>query len=442
MRSHALLDHPEAETFQRGLGENHLSKLEFLLAQRLRHLHNPEVPWPRMGQLEARALAHSEALHAGGEAGLSQARELLAQEDVDRVRAGAYALALHGAQGMDEVLRALARSSGELLPAWFEALALVPHSAVAVGLHRLLGSHLPEVRASAAQLLGWRREGEAARLLPLLADSFSPVRMAAALALARLRHLPALQALEARALQSSPTEAAELLRAAVLLGSSGALQQVRHLCDSTREPPALLLHLLALAGEEMDVVRLQRWVAQPSLTAPTLQVLGVLGVPSTVPMLLEHLGAEEPETSLAAAGALALMTGAPLLHQVRLRSDSDEEGEEPSGPRVELPVTEPNPWQSWWKENRARFSQAPRWRRGKPFSVGACLAELKEPYSSLEMRTRAAWELTLRTRQLVDFEPDWPVVRQQQALNQWQKMLELRGNGWDWMRTAELGRRS
>ncbi|WP_425430137.1 HEAT repeat domain-containing protein [Cystobacter ferrugineus] len=164
-------------------------------------MHDPEVPWTRLAQLEARALAHAEALHAGNAAGLPHARELLAEDEADRVRASVYALALQGSKGVDEVVQSLADAPKELLSAWFEALALVPHSAVAVGLHGLLRSPRPEVRASAVYWLGWRREGEAALLLPLLSEPHPLVRMAAALALARRRHYPALQNLAQEALQ-------------------------------------------------------------------------------------------------------------------------------------------------------------------------------------------------------------------------------------------------
>ncbi|ATB38375.1 hypothetical protein CYFUS_003809 [Cystobacter fuscus] len=421
MRSHSLLDHPEAEAFQRGLGENHLSELEFLLAQRLRYLHDPEVPWSRLGQLEARALAHAEALHAASKTGLAQTRALLTEDDANRVRASAYTLTLHGTEDMDEVFQAMDKAPEELLPAWFEALALVSHTEVAPGLCRLLSSSRSQVRASAAHWLGWRREGEAECLLPLLEDPQPVVRSATALALARLRYQHALKTIETQSRRVPPGEAVDLLPAALLMGSSDALQQVRRLCVADNPPPALL-HLLALAGDECDVARIQRCVVNPGLAISALHAMGVLGVPATVPMLLEQLEAAETKTRLAADEALSLMTGARLPHQLHLHRELDE-GENRST-WVETPVTEPKAWRRWWEDNRARFGQAPRWRRGQPFSVVACLAELKEPLSPLRVRTRAARELALHTRQSIDFEPDWPVLRQQQALNHWQKMFE------------------
>ncbi|MBZ4417985.1 HEAT repeat domain-containing protein [Myxococcus sp. RHSTA-1-4] len=410
----SLSRHPGAEDFLRELGEVHLSELEFLLAQRLRHLRNPEVPWPRVGLLEARALAHAEALHAGGAGSLVLARAALAEEDADRVRAGAYALALHGPVGLEEAVHSLSQAPEEWLPAHFEALALVPPPRVAPALMALLDSPRPVVRASAAQALGWSREGEATRLLPLLNDAMVPVREAAALALARLRYTPALPLLESLSLRVPPDEAAGLLRAALLLGSSSALEWARHLCATSCPPPSSLVELLALAGDERDVTRLQRWLVSPTLTAPALRALGILGVPSTVPLLLEYL--ESADAAPAAAQALALMTGAPLLREERLRGELDEEGEEPSGPRVTLPLTDPEPWRQWWKEHQVRFRQAIRWRHGQPFSTALCLAELKDSRSPLDVRTRAASELALHSRRSFGFEPDWPVARQKQAL--------------------------
>lgn len=412
----SLSRHPGAEDFLRELGEVHLSELEFLLAQRLRHLRSPEVPWLGVAGLEARAQAHAEALHAGGPGHLERAREALSEEDADRVRAAAYALALHGPSGLEETLRSLARAPDAGLPAHFEALALVSSAHVAPGLTALLDAPRPGVRAGAAHALGWRREGDAERLWHLRVDPEPSVRAAAVLAVARLRYAPALPQLEGSLPDVPPDESAGRLCAALLLGSSRALDQVRRLCAGSTPPSARLLELLALAGDARDVTRLQRWRGAPALTVPALRALGILGVPSTVPLLMEHLESDAAEARRAAAEALVLLTGAPLLRETRLPGALDEEGEAPSGPRVMRPLAEPEPWRRWWKAHHARFRSALRWRHGKPFSTDLCIAELREPRGSLDVRTRVAWELALRSRHPFDFEPDWPVARQQRAL--------------------------
>jgi uncharacterized protein (TIGR02270 family) len=412
----SLSQHPGAGDFLRELGEVHLSELEFLLAQRLRHLNDPEVPWSGVGGLEARAQAHAEALHAGGPGHLERAREALCEEDADQVRAAAYALALHGPTELEETLRSLARAPDAWLPAHFEAVALVSSTHVAPGLTALLDSPRPGVRARAAHALGWRREGDAARLWHLREDPEPSVRAAAVLAVARLRYAPALPQLEGALPDDPSEEAAGRLCAALLLGSSRALDPVRRLCAGSAPPPARLLELLALAGDERDVTRLLRWLGAPALTMPALRALGILGVPSAVPLLMEHLESDAAETRRVAAEALVLLTGASLVRETRLRDALDEEGEAPSGPRVMLPLAEPEPWRRWWKEHHACFRPAPRWRYGKPFSTDLCVAELREPRGSLDVRTRAGWELALRSRPSFDFEPDWPVARQRRVL--------------------------
>ncbi|QRK11301.1 hypothetical protein JQX13_15210 [Archangium violaceum] len=420
-----LLGHPDAEQFIREFQEEHQSEVEFLLRQRQRCFHAPDRSWLDAEQMEARLDRHMDALRAGGHVALRSARQLIAEGDMGQFMAAVHVLASLAPEesSISRVLEVRIESDEELLPSWFEAIALARHPEwVSVCIQAALHER-PLIRATAARLLGYRREGEHEHLIRLLReDADSKVRSTAALSLAHLGYGPALPLVEQSLSHLPPDDAEPMLRAALLLGSSRALQVCRQLCQSnTPSPP--LVRLLALAGREQDVPLLRRLCARSSLASSAFEALGILGIASTIPELIEHLASPQLALRLAAASALALVTGAGLTQKVHI---PDEEDEDAPDRAVEQPSTDEKAWRHWWKDHASHFQKAMRFRHGRPFSPTACLDELEAARSSFQVRARATLELALLLGQAPSIEPDWPIHRQRQVLVRWRRLLRTK----------------
>jgi HEAT repeat protein len=181
-----------------------------------------------------------------------------------------------------------------------------------------------------------------------------------------------------------------------------------------------------MAGEEKDLPVLQKLCAHPKLASRSIAAVGVLGVPSSVPFLIEHLSSDALEVQLAAGTALNLLTGANLSVTARALEEGIDEDE--PGRMVHLPNTDATTWTQWWDGHEPRFSGSRRFRRGKPFSLNLCIEELLDPSSPFDARERAAHELRIHSGQAIGFEPDWPIRRQRAAIARWQRWWADKGS--------------
>jgi uncharacterized protein (TIGR02270 family) len=420
-----LLEHPSATEFLREFQEEHLSELTFLIAQRQRYLHDPELEWPDVESLEIRILRHTEALQAGGELALECVRQALTSEEPDELAAGAYTRVLlaSGGDGIEEVLARMTQAAALLMPCFIEALTLARHPQLSGRLGTLLASPRPELRAAGARILGHRHDGGAEQLLPLLDDVVLEVRTAAALALGELGHRPALPVFERKLSQAPPNELGVWVLAALRLGSTRALHACRQACQSPNPLSSRLPWLLGLAGDTQDFAQLRTLCGRPDLLEEAIEALGLLGVPAAVPLLMEQLDHKKPEVQQAAARALNLMTGAGLTEKLKVRDEDAADDDEEAWHEVIQPNTNTAVWRAWWAEHRSELEGTPRLRMGRPYSPGVCIEELAHPKSPFDTRARAALELGIRTRQTIGFQPDWPTHRQSQALEQWRHWL-------------------
>jgi uncharacterized protein (TIGR02270 family) len=420
---HSLLEHPGAPDFLREFQEEHLSELEFLLGQRFRYVQNPEIPWLDVAAVESRIEAHLDAMRAGGAIALELAEEAMTGGDEAQVMAGAHIVASFqeqdGMDGLGEALRTLEETAADLLQVWEEVLVHLEHPRVAERTNPLLASPRPEVRALTARILGRRHEGNAERILPLLDDASPEVRSAAVMALARLDYRPAVTAIE-NLLQYVPVSEWEPLTfAALCLGSPRALRHCREACQAGGDLPSGFPRLLAMAGEERDLPLLQKLCSHPKLASRAIAAVGILGIPSSVPFLIECLSSGALNVRLAAGSALNLLTGANLSVTARALEEGAD-GDEP-GREIHLPNTDATTWTQWWDGHLPRFSGSRRFRLGKSFSLGVCIEELADPRNPFEARERAAQELRIHSGQAIGFEPDWPIRRQRAAIARWQR---------------------
>jgi uncharacterized protein (TIGR02270 family) len=378
------------------------------------------VEWPDIESLEVRIFRHVEAMQAGGDTAIACAREALASEAPDEFTAGIHAI-VSVENGITQMLAHMAEADGSLLPCFTEALTLVRHPQLTERLGALLSAPRPAVRATTARILGHRHDGGAGLLLPLLDDAELEVRAAAALAVSELGHRPALAVLERKLFQAPADEVDVWLLASLRLGSSRALQLCRQASRAAGPLSPRIPWLLGLAGDAQDFGLLRQLSMRPELLTAALEALGILGVPAAVPLLLEYLGYNKAGVKETAATALALMTGAELTEKVQVFDEdaAEDDALAEASREVTRPSTDAAAWRAWWAEHSSRLEGKSRLRLGQPYSLDSVIEELAHPRSPFDARVRAALELDLRSGQTWGFQPDWPVHRQRQTIEQW-----------------------
>jgi HEAT repeat protein len=244
----------------------------------------------------------------------------------------------------------------------------------------------PRALAAAVEVLGWRREPEAApRLHELVVHGSLPVRRAAITALGRIGDDAAIDLLLPSLEEPDLAEAASI--ALLLLGEWRGVDfhgqaLATAMTGLARSPgeivgrhggPSYLLLLLSVAERE----------GPASLGA--IQGLGLLGSVRAVPRLIELVGARDSVKQSAASAALEVMTG----HRVDL--------EDPH-PRQR--------WDAWWSENRERLGDGQRWRAGQPLTVRALIERLG--HDDPAVRQTSYDELVIATGKRLPFDAEGP----------------------------------
>ncbi len=244
----------------------------------------------------------------------------------------------------------------------------------------------PRAIAAAAEVLGWRREPEAApRLRELAVHGSGPVRRAAITALGRIGDIEAIDLILPALEEPELAEAASI--ALLVLGEWRGVDfhgqaLASGLAGLARSPgelvgrhggPSYLLLLLSVAERE-----------GPSALG-AIQGLGLLGSTRAVPRLIEIVGSRDTIKQAAAAAALEVMTG----HRIDL---------EDAHPRQR--------WDAWWEANREKMADGVRWRAGQPLTIRALIERLGNDESSV--RQSSYDELVIATGVRLPFDAEGP----------------------------------
>lgn len=284
------------------------------------------------------------------------------------------------------------------------AIARSPNAALVDGLLQCVEqpNSVPATAvAAAAEVLGLRREAEAAEALAVLVSppAGSQVRRAAITALGRIGRRDKVDRIALALEEPLLAEAAAL--SLLMLGDrrgidfhARALSEYRR--DLSGHPgeivgryggPSHLLVLLPAAAQGEDDVALG-----------ALQGLGLMGDPRAVPALLKALDPHDPKKVEVANGSLTTLTG------------NVEDPDQPGLARR---------WAQWWEQHQHRFPAGVRHRDGKPFDPGLLIGRMEhdDPW----VRRTAYDELVITTGQRLPFDSDGPWRVQQAHLKAWRQ---------------------
>lgn len=323
---------------------------------------------------------------------------------------GADSLAL-AEWAFEVLLRAYPEEEDALHRSFAEGLGLVPHPDVGSLCERWLRSESLRRRATALEVLNWRREASEEQLRAALVDEPEVAALA----------LPAL-------VVRRPIDARELIDDALRRGGSHLrVAAWRSMCllGDPRLGPLLATELgsaekdeaariLGIHAERRDAELL---LAEAS-AAPTpalAEALGFAGLTDAVPVLIGLLERDDLELQLAAARALIRITGEELWEEIRLSPDRVA-GDPPPPPGsalqtaqdprdaadpgsddfIELPTLRAPPWREYWSAYGPNFDPNRRYRRGWPHEPTILVEDLLHQRAPREERQLMILEVIAR----------------------------------------------
>lgn len=334
-----------------------------------------------------------------------------------RLVAGVDLLAGHPSFDAARVLMALLREDihqPAAAAALLGAMARSPNMALVEALLEALNTLTePRALAQAAEILGWRREAEAApRLRQLAVEGSGPVRRAAIQALGRIGDQEAIDVI------LPALEVPELAE-----GAAVALLLLGEWRGVDFHGQALASDLTGLSQSPGEIVGryggasyllLLRGVSEREGVASlgAIMGLGLLGSTRGVPRLIELVGSRDPVRANVAGTALELLTGQ--------RHDPEE-----PHPRLK--------WEAWWAEHGPNLDPETRYRYGKPFGVRVLIDRLGHDDASV--RQAAYEELVISTGVPLPFDAEGPWRMQLAHRAAWERWWaehahELPRTGW------------
>src|SRR5262249_41037257 len=159
------------------------------------------------------------------------------------------------------------------------------------------------------------------------------------------------------------------------------LTVARHAAEKPDSANLGLYQILAAVGTSDDVARVARLAEGDALGPPAVRIalLGDLGHPTLIELLLTHMSDADPEIAAAAGNAFVAMTAADTWSKDKAKlkpaePTGDAELDDEFAEEVQLPDVERS--KAAWAEMRGRLAHAERIRRGQDISRGASAGQL------------------------------------------------------------------
>jgi uncharacterized protein (TIGR02270 family) len=385
----------------------HSEELAFLWTQRCRGLFSPLHTPVSLAQLDARIEAHVEGLLVAEAQLVDLVGGGLEADDAETVFAAAYPLLrLERAEITQRILEAFLQAQGGRRDGLRQALSHGPVATILEPLRGAAKAPEPELALAALDVLAFRSPSDlrADLLERFLLHEEPDLRRRGWRLIARLKN-PLIPARYKPAVKDKdPGVRVEALVTSAWARQSWLLDHCRMLVKSPKPAPETpdALRLLAVLGgpDDLGTLRDPRW-ANP-LGASWFDTLGSSGYPGVVVDLVRGMENPNPRLAVAAGAAFTTITGCDVESKTRV-SLPPEDGHEPSAFEKEFLdeafLPDPARARDYWKKHKDRYTQSPRWYRGRPLTRDT----LRELFKQLDLRSRH--EACLRAR----FADQWAV---------------------------------
>ncbi len=376
-------------TYLADLVETHREELAFLAALRRGALRSKEFDEVRLSRLEKRMEGHRDGLLVAGD-DLPALLEGDLSGEADAAFAAVWTLLAAGRPAFAEkVLEALGTAEEETAAGLGEGLAFGAAGPLVNRLQVLVPLGPEPAAVAAAEALAVHRQLELrprARERLLFSDSEALRRRAWRM----FGMLPgaAPRELYERGL-ADPDEGARAAarEAAAWAHQEWLLAHCREAVRAQKEEHALFL--LAVLGDPADAAFV---LAEVGKAPPRgrVRLLGTLGHPSGVELLLGLMESPDPAVAAASGDAFERVTGVGVGSGQRKPVGAEDGIDAEFAEEVELP--DPRRAREHWERGRERYRRGTRWCRGLDFSAGVPEGAL----ASLDFESR--WETCLRER--------------------------------------------
>ena len=375
----------------------HLDKIAGLLDEIFSgYAHNQPMDCEYVETLEQRVASHLRELRAHWNITLAVAARHIEHYYESRTHAGAIYVLASGEPdqpGLDIVMDALTRAPNVAVISYGAMLQRATHPELASALGVLMDHPEPWMRACAIELLGFRREGRPEEIARRFTDDHVRVRDAVVMACHHFGYRDIVPVIEQYA-NTQESLRADILLALLFLGSEPGLHTFRVMIENHIDNvPADVLIWLSMCGDARDLEMLLLAHAHNKIS--TFPALAMLGDTNSIPYLLEDLKDKSGQVQKQAHQTLKYITDADV-----------------HAPDYSL-------WRGWWRRHTARFSEHPRWRLGRPWSLELCIDALCAYGVPYLQRRDTYLELVIRSGHIIHFEPNWEIPRQKEAANQW-----------------------
>jgi len=359
--------------------EVHFEELAFLWERRIEAICSPIYTLRAFRELDERIDAHTSGLLVGGKTGLPLLEQGLADKDPSNVFAAAYALLRLGdAEAANTVIDRFMEAEGDTLAGLRRALAHAPLNGTAEALQDAAAGAPPVRAVAACEILAFHGQLEVGspRLKELIQDKSPSIRAAAWRVIGLLDSIPE-ASMAASVTATRPYSAAikdqdtrvriAALGAAAWTRQKWLLEHCRSCAATECDEQLQALVLVAVLGDESDMVRMISAGRLNSLGPGRFRILGAYGHPNVVDQLLTALDDEDPFTSVAAGLAFTKITGVDIESDdvvtipPKEEQDPDEIDEEFLD---ELVLPDPEKARAHWAEASSSYGQGSRWSRG------------------------------------------------------------------------------
>ena len=380
--------------------EEHLEEVGFLFAQRALLLTSRRHTLSDLDVCEQRLLAHLDGLLTGEAEAYKLMLPKLVQGESGEVFAAAYTvLATSDATWLDLLARMyFDTAQGPVLDGLCAALRLAPHSAnVTAVVAPWFTAARAQLRAAALDVLGFRRDPAVVpQARELLDDPEPEVRVAACVAAGQLRDYSLCERVERELHASDEAHRRAAMRAAMLLGSTLALDQCRAVVQSHAAEADEALRLLGYAGHAVDLPHVLAALSEEPLASSALAALGWMGNVAAVETLLDYAG--HPQHLPQVAQSFQRITGVDFSAEQLLSASFAVPAAQADGASADetgqpLPLPDSGKLAAWWSAHAAQFPAEQRLLHGKPFTLGGMLALLDQ--EALAQRGEVALALAL-----------------------------------------------
>lgn len=401
----------------------HAEEAAFLWLLRHSAMHAPHYLLADLSRLDNRIEAQLDGLRVSGESGLKICREVLGQQDVERIFAAAFLSFENSDDLYSQINSDMESCPAPLCRGLVSALGWLPYARAEKHIGPLVSAASPVSRRVGIAASAIHRRDPGQPLANVVVDENLFVRARALRAAGELGRLDLLSSVQKNLTSEDADCRFWAAWAAALLGDLDSVDVLKLFprLDVPYKEQAVIVAL-----RRMDVAAGGRWQKElaenPEWARLAVIGAGAIGDPTLIPWLLEQM--KIPELARLAGESFTMITGVDIAYEglEGEQPEGFESGptEDPEDENVEMDTDENLPWpnraliQKWWNDHRSNFQNGTRYLIGKPIA-GDWLQHVLR-IGRQRQRAAAALELVLRQPGQPLFEVRAPGFRQQQML--------------------------